>query len=402
MSTDDDLLKFRGQFPILEQQNYLISNSLGAMPASVFNRLQEYAELWSSRGVKAWADQWWEMPVTAGDAIAPLIGAKGGEVSFHANITSIEQSILSCFDRSSKRKKKTRIVCEEPNFPSVIYLLRTWAESHGAELVLVPSEDGISVDLERMLEAIDERTFLVPISHVLFKSAFIQDAKSIIEKAHAVGAFVALDAYQSVGVLPIDVKDLNVDFLLGGVLKWLCGGPGGAFLYVRPDLLRTLEPGFTGWFAHRRPFEFSSGPIEYREDAFRFLHGTPSIPALYAATEGPSIIRQAGVERIREKSLRQTGIILAAAKQEGFSVRTPMDPARRGGTVSVSVPHAFEVSRVLLHEGIAVDYREGAGIRIAPHFYNTDDEVRSAMERIHGILEDQSYQRFVGSRTTVT
>ncbi len=398
----DDLLHWRTEFPILTSTTYLISNSLGAMPRSVFDRLREYADTWATKGVRAWADEWWEMPVHAGNVIAPLIGAGGGEVSMHPNITLMEAIILSCFEEEGSRKGKNKIVCEEMNFPSVLYLYRNWAETHGCRLELIRSDDGITVDTQRMIDAIDERTLLVPISHVLFKSAYIQDVQAIIAKVHRVGAFVVLDAYQSIGILPVDVKALEVDFLVGGVLKWLCGGAGGGFLYVRPDVLKELRPRLTGWVAHPRPFDFSTEPIEYREDAFRFLNGTPAIPAIYAATEGPKIIQHIGVEKIRAKSLHQTELIISFADRYGFRIRSPREPERRGGTVTVDVPHAYEVSQELLARNILIDYRKGAGIRIAPHFYNSDDEVRFALEQIREIIDTKAYERHVGIERLVT
>jgi len=398
----DPLLRWRPEFPILERTTYLISNSLGAMPRSAAVRLQEYAQTWASKGVRAWNDAWWDMPLRAGDVIAPLIGADQGQVTMHPNITLMEAIVLSCFEAPGTRPGRTRVVCEGLNFPSVLYLLRKWTATHGKQLHLVPSNDGITVDTGRMVDAIDERTLLVPISHVLFRSAYIQDVRAIIEKAHSVGALVVLDAYQSVGTVPVDVKALGVDVLLGGVLKWLCGGPGGAFLYVRPDLASTLEPRLTGWLAHRRPFDFDPGEIEYADSAFRFLNGTPAIPALYAATEGARIIGQIGLEAIRLKSIRQTSMIVAEADRRGWMVRSPRESSRRAGTVTIDVPHAYDVAQELIERSILVDYRKGAGIRVAPHFYTSDEELSKALTEIGAILDDGSYRRHTGKTSVVT
>jgi len=263
----DRLTIFRDQFPILSRSTYLVSHSLGAMPVSVFERMKEYADTWAEKGVAAWADEWWDMPVTAAEPLGRLINAPPGSVALHPNVTTMQQIVLSCFEDEAQRRGRNVIVTEERNFPSILYLLRRWSEGHGTELRLVPSSDGVTIDTQRMIDAIDEKTFLVPISHILFRSAYIQDARAIIEKARSVGALVVLDAFQSVGILPVDVQSLNVDILLGGVLKWLCGGPGGAFMYIRPDLLTSMQPRFTGWVAHRRPFEFDPGDVDLREDA---------------------------------------------------------------------------------------------------------------------------------------
>ncbi len=398
----EPFLQYRSEFPILKNKNYLISNSLGAMPKSVYDRMHDYAKIWDTKGVTAWDEEWWKMAITTGDVIAPVIGAGAGEISMHPNITTIQAIILSCFEDEKVRKERKKIVSESLNFPSVIYITRAWANSRGCTLQLVPSDDGIHIDTERMIDAIDEDTFLVSMSHILFKSAYVQDAKAIIEKAHSVGAYVMLDAYQSVGVYPVDVKALRVDFLAAGVLKWLCGGPGGCFLYVRQDLRTRLTPGFTGWFAHQRPFDFDTGEMEYRIDAYRFLNGTPSIPALYAVTEGPKIIQEIGVEAIRGKSLKLTKLLIERADRYNFAVKSPCDEQCRGGTVTLDVPHGYEVARELIDRNIVVDYRKGAGIRIAPHFYNTGEEVIAAVDAIDDVLKNGDYKKHTVTRSVVT
>lgn len=399
---NDELLSYRYEFPILAKKNYLISNSLGAMPASVYNRMHDYAEIWAAKGVTAWEDEWWELAMKTGNAIAPVIGARDSDISMHPNITTIQSVVLSCFDNEENRNNRRKIVSESLNFPSVIYATRAWAETRGCSLELVPSEDGITVDTQRMVGAIDEDTFLVTISHVLFKSAYVQDVNAIVEKAHSVGAYVMLDAYQSVGIYPVDVKDLQVDFLAAGVLKWLCGGPGGCFLYVHPDLRPRLKPRFTGWFAHRRPFDFDSGEMEYRDDSYRFLNGTPPVPALYASVEGVKIILKTGIPAIREKSIRQTNMIIERADKYGYTINSPREAGRRGGTVTVDVPNGYEVAQELIARNIIVDYRKGAGIRIAPHFYNEDEEVTNAVDAIHEILGSGAHERHRDKKSIVS
>ncbi len=385
----DDLLGWRDEFPILADSTYLISNSLGAMPRAVFGEMQHYAETWATRGVRAWADGWWELPITVAETcIAPLLNAQPGTVSMHGNISLIQALLISCFDFSGERN---RIVIPELEFPSVRYVYEQLAVPRGAELIVVPSSDGMTHDTERFLAAIDERTLLVPVSHVLFKSAFIMDADAIIRRAHEVGAKVILDGYQSVGTVPVDVQALGVDFFVGGVLKWLCGGPGGCFLYVRPDLIPTLSPGVTGWQAHRRPFAFE-GEMDLRDDAFRFLNGTPPIPSLHAVQPGPKLIQQVGMAAIRAKSMRQTARLLDLADANGFPTHTPRDPDRRGGTVAFDVPHGYEVSRELLRREVIVDYRPGAGIRVSPHFYTADGELDHAIAQIRDILDTRAYE----------
>lgn len=383
----DELLEWRREFPILEKAVYLISHSLGAMPRATYDRLHDYAEMWATRGVRAWAEGWWEMPTRIGDEVARIIGAETGTVVMHQNVSICQSLILSCFDPKPERNK---IVCEELNFPSVLYVYEAHARDGRLRLETVRSDDGITIPLERMLAAIDEETLLVPISHVLFKSAFLQDARAIIERAHEVGAYVVLDTYQSAGTIPFSVKELNVDFATGGSVKWLCGGPGAGYLYVRPDLQGKFEPRTTGWMAHEAPFAFESS-MEYAPDIKRFLHGSPAIPALYAAESGYRIINEIGVERIRAKSVRQTQRLIELALEAGFRVTSPRDPARRGGTVSIAAEHAGAVTKELLRREFIVDYRPGAGVRISPHFYTTDEELELVIREMKEIRDTRAY-----------
>ncbi len=398
-AVQDPLLAYRARFPTLETSTYLISNSLGAMPDEARRDLEEYARAWTERGVRAWAERWWAMAGEVGDAIGGLFGAPPGTVSMHQNVTLASAVVASCFDWSGPRNG---VVYTDMNFPSVRYLYETQVAALGARVRAVESEDGVGVPTDRVLEAIDERTLLVPISHVLFRSAWIQDARAICERAREVGAHVVLDAYQSIGTVPVDVGELGCAFLVGGVLKWLCGGPGGAFLYVRPDLLDRLEPRLTGWMAHPEPFAFAPPPMTWTKGAYRFMNGTPNVPALYAGRAGPRIVGEAGVEAIRAKSRRQTARLVERALAEGWNVTAPRDPERRGGTVAVDVPHADLVKLELLRREVIVDYRPGAGIRISPHFYNRDDECDHAMDEIRDILRTHAWKRHEGARPTVS
>ncbi len=399
MASPDPLLTWRDEFPILSESTYLINNSLGAMPRGVYDRLRAYADTWATRGVRAWGEGWWNLNVETGNKIAPMIGAPPNTISIHQNVSLAMGILLTAFDFGGRRSK---VVIEGGIFPSVYYVLRGMLPPH-VELQVVESEDGgISVPVERIIDAIDERTLLAPISHVLFRSATILDVKPIIEKAHKVGAIVILDGFHACGIVPVSVRDLDVDFYLGGVLKWMCGGPGGVFLYAREDHLRTVKPGLTGWMAHKRPFDFEVDEIELREDAFRFLNGTPAIPTLYAIQPGIEIIGQVGMEAIRRKSMRQTALLIELADKLGYGVSSLRDPARRGGTVTVNPPHAYEVSRELLARNIVIDYRPNAGIRISPHFYNSDEECHLAMKTIREIVETGVWEKHTASRDFVT
>src|SRR6187551_468051 len=369
------LAEYRAEFPILEHTTYLINHSLGAMPAAAETRVLEYTRMWKERGIRSWGEGWWEMPLTVGDQIGRIIGGSPGTTTMHQNVTVAEAIVLSCFRFEGERR---RIVYEEGNFPSVRYLYQAQAE-RGAEIVVVPEGEPVA-------DAIDERTLLVPVTHVLFKTGEIQDVEAIVRRAHEVGAHVVLDAYQSVGTVPLDVSELGVDFAVGGSVKWLCGGPGAGWLYVRADLAATLEPALTGWQAHARPFAFEPEQ-DYAEGAWRFLTGTPNVPALYAATAGYDVIEEVGVGPIRERSLHQTALLVELLEGAGFDLTGPLEPERRGGTVTVRTPDFEAVHGELAAREILCDFRPDSGLRLGPHYFTTDDELRFTVEQIVDIVE---------------
>ena len=378
----DQLLRYRPEFPILERTIYMISNSLGAMPRSVYESLHSYSDTWAARGVRAWEEKWWDMSREVGDAIGVLMNAPSGSVSLQLNVTLCQAVIASCFDFQGRRNK---VVYSDMNFPSIMYFWEAQRE-RGARVHMVKTDDGVHVPTERLLEAIDEETLLVPISHVVFRSSFIKDVKAIVEKAHRVGALVVLDCFQSLGSVPVDVQAWNVDFATGGVLKWLCGGSGTSYLYVQPDLAVKLEPKITGWFAHENPFGFEIGPTKYSEPPYRFMQGTTNIPGYYAALPGLKIVREAGVESIRAKSKKMTARLIELADLHGWRVNAPRDPERRGGTVAIDMPNAYEVCQQLLRRDVLVDFRPKAGVRFSPHFYNTIEEIDQAIQTVDEIL----------------
>lgn len=395
----DPLLEWRAEFPILSQSTYLISNSLGAMPRGVYDKLHEYADTWATRGVRAWGEVWWELNSHVGDKIAPLMGAPQGSVLIHQNASIANSILFGALDFSDTRRNKV-VICDM-DFPSDVYVLRRWLPPH-MTVEMVKSPDGMTIDTGQLLDAIDERTRLVSLSHVLFRSAYIMPAHAIVEKAHRVGAQVVLNGYHSVGIIPVDVTAMQVDYYIGGVLKWMCGGPGGVFMYVRSDLLTSLEPKVTGWFAHQEPFAFDVEHFALRQDAYRLMNGTPGVASLYSIQPGIDIIAQVGVDNIRRKSKRQTALIIELAEAARYAVNSPRDPESRAGTVTVDPPHAYEVSRELIARDIVVDFRANAGIRIAPHFYNSDAEIHHTFATIAEILEDGSWQQHSEGRAFVT
>lgn len=403
----DELLAYRDRFPILRDCTYLINHSLAAMPAAAEERLLEYARMWRERGIRSWGEGWWEMPVTVGDQLGRIMGAPPGSIVMHQNVTVAEAIVLSCFPRPGLKAggARNRVVYEEGNFPSVRYLYQA---QPGLEVLAVEDDRAI-------VDAIDERTLLVPISHVLYKNAEIQDVQPIVRRAHEAGAHVVLDCYQSAGVVPFGLTELGVDFAVGGSVKWLCGGPGAGWLYVRPDLAERLEPTLVGWQGHARPFAFEP-ELEYAAGARRFLTGTPNVPALYAATAGYDVIEEVGVPRIRERSLALTQLVIDLCDAEGLEVVSPREAGRRGGTVTVSTPDHAGVHRELGERGIVCDFRPDGpeappapgrahraasggpgGVRLGPHFFNTEEELRHAVAELADIVASGAYERHVGA-----
>jgi kynureninase len=397
-----DPTEYRGRFPILGTCTYLINHSLAAMPAAAEDNLREYARTWRERGIRAWADGWWDMPVTVGDQLGRILGAPPGSIVMHQNVTVAEAIVLSCFARPKlfgrapavsppalpASGERNRIVYEEANFPSVRYLYQAQPD---LEVVAVADDSAI-------VDAIDERTLLVPISHVLFKNGEIQDVEPIIRRAREAGACVVLDCYQSAGVVPFDLAGLGVDFAVGGSVKWLCGGPGAGWLYVRPDVADRLEPTLVGWQGHARPFAFEP-ELEYASGARRFLTGTPNVPALYAATAGYDVIEEVGVPRIRDRSLALTQLLIDLCDEAGLEIVSPREATRRGGTVTVSTPDHAACHHELGERGVICDFRpdpEG-GIRLGPHFFNTEDEVRRAVSELAEIVASGAYEKHLGA-----
>jgi kynureninase len=378
-----ELLDYRAEFPILEHTTYLINHSLAAMPRRAEERLAEYARMWAERGIRSWGEGWWTTPMDVGDQVGRIVGAPPGSTVMHQNVAVAEAVVLSCFLPPDARRN--RIVYERANFPSVRYLYQAQPE-----LEVVVCEDD-----EAIVDAIDERTLLVPISHVLFKVAEIQDVEPIVRRAHEVGAHVILDCYQSAGIVPLDLTALDVDFAVGGSVKWLCGGPGNGWLYVRPDLAERLTPTYTGWQAHETPFAFEE-EMRFASGAARFLTGTPNVPAHFAATPGYDLIEEIGVDRIRANSLRQTQLLLDLADRAGFEVRSPRTPERRGGTVTIDVPDFPAVHRELTEREILCDFRPDAGIRLGPHYFTSDDELRHVIAQVEEILATGAHERHLG------
>ena len=359
----------REEFPLLASCVYLNSNSTGAVPRGARAALDAYWRTLADWRDEAW-EIWWNDLNAYRDELAALLGAPAGSVVCDANVSTLFSRLLSCFDFRDG-KDRPRVVTSDREFPAIPHILRAF-ERHGLEPVIVPSRDGVEIDSERLLGEIDERTRLVIVSHATFETGALLDVAPIIRRAREVGALVALDAYQSVGVLPLDVTASGVDFVFGGAHKWLCGSCESAFLYVRPDFLPTLRPAFTGWIAAADPLSFGP-PIGWAVDARRFAAGTPAVLPAQLSRPGLALVRAQGAEAIRRRSLAQTNHIIARADAAGLAVATPRPHERRGGIVALRFPGDADVARDLVASGFVCSYR--GGLRIAPHFYNTDEEI---------------------------
>jgi kynureninase len=377
-TTHDPLLRWREEFPSLSNTLHFASHTLGAMPRGVDDALRRFTEAWRTRGIRAWEDGWFAAPTETGDLLGRILNAEPGSISMHENVTSAEAIALSAIEFTAPRN---RLVCTAEDFPSVLYLYEGLVR-RGAEIVRVPARDGRRMDEADVLAAIDERTAVVAVSHVMFRTAQVLDLGPIARRAREVGALTLIDAYQAVGTVPVDVQALGLDLLAGGSVKWLCGGPGAGYLYVSPRVAPRLEPALTGWLAHERPFDFDPGPTRRHPGARRFWTGTPAIPAYAAAREGYAIIAGAGVAAIRDKSLRLTGRMIALSDEYGFQLGSPREAARRGGSVVLDVPHADRVCEALLAQEVLLDFRPGVGLRLAPHLYTRDDEVDAVMKKV--------------------
>ena len=388
MTHDPD--RWRRHFPILANSTYLVNHSLGAMPAAVYDKLKAFADQWATRGVRSWAEGWWDSPVHVGNVVGRIMNAPPDTVVMHQNVSVIQSLIGSALDFSGKRNK---VVYTDQEFPTNMYVWEGFRK-HGARIECIPT-DGITCDTGRILEAIDETTLIVPISHVSYKSHFVQDAAALCKRAREVGALVLLDTYQSLGTVPVDVQALGVDMACGGSVKWLCGGPGAGYLYVRPGLIEKLEPRLTGWAAHAAPFAFETGPQRYADGIRRMLHGSPSVSSFLAATAGYEIVLEAGVKNIREHSVRLSEGLLADLEQRGFRIHSPRNVTQRGGTLTVGLrdeENGPAFVKALEARGVLVDHRPGAGLRVSPHFYTREEELDEFATMLSELREKKSWR----------
>jgi kynureninase len=360
----------REHFPVLESSTYLVSHSMGAAPLGARTALEQYWNDWASDGPEAW-ERWLPRIGTIADGIGALIGAAPRSVFLGPNVSVLQAALATCFDFRGARNE---VVYEALQFPSLTYVWNEW-ERFGAQVRVVDSDDGRSIPTERIVAAITERTAIAVLSHAYYVSGAIADVRAIQEHCRSVGALLCVDAYQTTGVYPYDVQAWDLDVVTGGSHKWLLGGPGCGWIYIKPSLLERFRPAVTGWMAHADPFAFEPAPMRYAHSMYRFGTGTPTIPGYLVAAPGHELIAQIGIAQIREHNVRLTSKLASMALDRGLRVSTPLEPEKRTGWIGIDFDDAERAGHQLIGERVFVDYRPGCGIRVSPHFYTTDDEI---------------------------
>lgn len=360
----------RDRFPTLAGATYLVSHSMGAPPLASRDSLERYWNAWATDGPEAWEAWLPELGEIAG-GIAALLGAAPNTVSLVPNVSLGQAAIASALTFGPDRDG---VVMEALQFPTVTYVWSAW-QKYGARIVTVPSDDGRTMSTDRICSAIDERTAVVALSHAAYVSGSLLEIDAIQARCHEVGAIFVLDTYQTTGIVPLDVSAQGIDVVVGGSHKWLCGGPGCGFLYVRPGLRDRLAPALTGWMAHAEPFAFAPAPITLARDTHRYNTGTPTMLGYLVARAGHDAIAEIGVPAIRAHNARLTTRIIEAALARGFTIPTPLEAERRTGWIGIDFPGADRATKALIDRRIFIDYRPGCGMRVGPHFYSTDEDI---------------------------
>lgn len=372
------LARYRAEFPIFQQKTYLNTCSLGALGRRSRQRLESFLQQWEERGAAAWYDVWWGSLAELRRRYARLIGARETEIALHASVSTATAVLASALHHNARSK----VVTTSLDFPTVAYQWLAKADA-GIEVVVVESPDGVSVPLDTLAKAVDDRTALVATSHVCFTSGWIQDIRAVADLAHSKGAFCYIDAYQSVGQIPIDVHDTGVDFLSAGGLKWLLGGPGIVFLYVREELIDRLTPTVTGWFAHERQFEFDPRSIQWHRDARRFEQGTPGLAAVHTQLGGLDVVEEIGLPVLRAVTQDLTEELIRRATSAGLNPRVASKADQRSAIVMIPRSDPADTVRQLADADIIVDARPGH-VRISPFFYNLPEDYDTAIGILSG------------------
>ena len=362
-----NLDRIRAQFPILQRRNYLNSCSLGAFSTRAEDRLSDFVAKWHDLGASAWYEHWWGLLAELRSRVETMFGAPAGTVALMPSTSACLAAVSSSLDWT----KRNRIVTTELDFPTLLY---QWKVRPDAEMVVLESHDGVHIDPQQYADAVDERTLAIATSHVFFTTGAIQDLAAIAETARRAGAYSLIDGYQGAGQVPVDLPASGVDFYTAGPLKWLCGGPGLAYLYVREELIGDLEPRITSWFATRDQFDFNAGEFRYHDDARRFELGTPALATVHTALGGQEVVDEVGMEVIRARNVELTERLVEGCGGAGFSSRVSGCREARSAIVLVRHPEPGLAVAALAERGIIVDSRPGV-VRVSPHFYNTVDEV---------------------------
>lgn len=370
--------RYRPDFPIFQSATYLNSCSLGPLSLRSRAALMEFADLWDRWGASAWYEHWLQATEDTRTSFSRLIGAERAETALAPSISAALSTVASAIDFGQRPK----VVTTELDFPTLTYQFLA-KRRLGIEPMVLRSPDGVSVPLESFERAVDERTAIIATSHVYFTTGAIQDVAQLARLAHERGALCLVDAYQSVGQLPVNAHDLGVDVLLTGALKWLLGGPGLAYVYVRQSVIDSLDPTAVSWFGVDDQFAFDSSRLRLRSDARRFEMGTPAMPTVYTARAGLDLIQEVGIDRIRQRISALTEDLLRRVEAEGMHVRGAADPAVRSGIVMIEHPDPGDAVRRLMEAGVICDYRPGA-VRLSPHFYNTTADHQKAIEILRG------------------
>jgi len=370
------LASYRGEFPIFRDSVYLNTCSLGALGERSRRKVAEFLDIWQRRGAAAWYDVWWEALTDLRTRYGRIVNATAGDIALAPSISVALSAVAESLDYG----RRPKVVITSLDFPTVAYQWLAKAK-HGVELVVVESPDKIQVPVEAIARAVDERTALIVTSHVYFTSGAIQDIKRVADVAHAHGALCLIDAYQSVGQVPVDVQATGVDALVAGGLKWLLGGPGIVFLYVREAVARCLEPKISGWFGQRDQFAFDPRALTFHDGARRFELGTPALAAIYAQLGGLEYIEEIGVPRIRDVTAALTEDLIATLRGAGFKPKVAADPRERSAIVMVPMPDPGASIRHLAAGGIIADTRPGH-VRFSPFFYNAQEDHVRATERL--------------------
>ncbi len=378
-----DLVTYRSEFPILQRKTYMNSCSLGALSNRSMQNMEQFMEMWNEWGAHAWYEIWMGEIAKARQKFATIIGADPGEVAIAPNVSTALSSIASALDYS----ERNNVVLSDMDFPTLAY---QWLvkKSLGVECRFVESPDRVYVPTELFESTVDDRTALVATSRVFFTSGYIQDIRKIADMAHKCGAYILVDDYQGTGQIPLNVDAQDIDILVTGSLKWLMGGPGLAFVYIREGLIPSLQPTIAGWFGHRDQFQFKTREFEFRPDAARIEMGTPATAAVYAANGGLDIVQEISVERICERTRYLTNDLIARAREHGWNVRAPLEPEQRSSIVMLELEQPEEIVKELVARNIITDSRPGL-LRISPYFYNTIEENAIVIDAIAEILENR-------------